>query len=69
MKERGPNRVQISLPAAEGLPAHWDLYATTRALNCFKLDSLPIRNGVAEVELPGDAVFTLVGKPFEKNTR
>jgi hypothetical protein len=63
VKERGPNRLQISIPAPEGLPAHWDLYATTRTLNCFKLDSLPIRNGIAELELPDEAVFTLVGKP------
>jgi len=63
VKERGPNRLQVSISESGRPPEHWDYYATTRALNCLKLDSLPIRNGIAEVELPDEAVFTLVGKP------
>ena len=60
VKERGPNRVRIVLPKSEPMPDHWDYYVTTRSLNCLKLDSLPIKNGVAEVELQDEAVFTLV---------
>jgi len=44
------------------MPEYWDYYATTRSINCLKLDSVPLRNGVAEVELPEEAVFTLVSK-------
>ena len=62
VKDGRPNRFQIVIPGSDPMPDHWDYYATTRSLNCLKLDSLSIHNGVAEVELPEQAVFTLVSK-------
>jgi O-glycosyl hydrolase len=62
VQERGPNRVEIAVPVSERAPRRWDYYATTRSWNCLKLDSLPVHNGVAEVELPDEAVFTLVSR-------
>jgi len=63
VKEGGPRRVEVSVPASSRrMPEYWDYYATTRSINCLKLDSVPLRNGVAEVELPEEAVFTLVSK-------
>jgi len=62
VKERGPNRVQITVPAAEKAPHRWDYYATTRSWNCLRLDSVAVENGTAELVLPDEAVFTLVGR-------
>ena len=61
MKQGGPNRIQIALSGGEPEPAAWELYATTRNVDCLKLDTVPIRNGVAQIELPEEAIFTLVG--------
>ncbi len=62
VKERGPNRVQISVPGSGPMPDHWDYYVTSRSLNCVKLDSVPSHGGIAELDLPEEAVFTLVSK-------
>ena len=64
VKERGPNRVQIVVPGPG--PDRWDLYVTTKSLNCVQLDSLPVQDGVAQMELPDEAVFTLVGRKSGK---
>jgi O-glycosyl hydrolase len=62
VKKAGLDHVQVVLSAAAPLPAQWELYQTTRKLDCVKTNTLPIRNGVADVDLPGEAIFTLVGK-------
>jgi hypothetical protein len=61
MKQGGPSRVEIALSGAAPEPPAWELYATTRNMNCLKLDTVAIRNGVAEIALPEEAIFTLVG--------
>jgi O-glycosyl hydrolase len=61
VKERGPGRVQVILPKGDSAPAAWELYLTTRNLDCQKVDTVPARDGVAELDLPDEAVFTLVG--------
>ena len=61
LKDGGPNRIEIAFPSGEGSPARWDLYATTRTVDCLKLDTVEARNGIATFELPDEAVFTLVG--------
>jgi O-glycosyl hydrolase len=66
VKKGGPNRVRVELPGAQSLPATWDLYETTRLLDCAKVDTLTIRSGAAEFDLPDEAVFTLVGKVKEQ---
>jgi hypothetical protein len=48
------------LPEVAGAVKSWDLYETTPTLDCRKVATIPIRNGVAEFELPDEAVFTLV---------
>jgi O-glycosyl hydrolase len=60
VKERGPNLVRIGLEAGAGLD-HWDYYATTQNLDCLRMDAIPIKNGQAEITMPDEAVFTLVG--------
>jgi O-glycosyl hydrolase len=61
VKEGGVNHVQLTLPGTEPAPDHFDLYLTSRTVNCLKQASVPMRNGVTELELPNEAVFTLVG--------
>jgi len=63
VKEGGPNRFRIQLPQADTAPAAWDLYETTRELDCQKVMTVSAREGNAEIELPAEAVFTLVGSP------
>lgn len=63
VKEGGPNHFRIELPLAASGPASWELFETTRELDCQKLKTVPVREGLAEIDLPGEAVFTLVGRP------
>ena len=60
-KQGGPNRVQIILPHADPMPVAWELYETTRNVDCLKVDNAVIRDGVAQFELPDEVIFTLVG--------
>lgn len=62
VKEGGPNRLQIELPQTSYSPAAWDLYETTRELNCQKVGTIPVQNGGAEIDLPAEAIFTLVAR-------
>lgn len=57
------DRIEIELPPAAAGPASWGLYETTRELDCRKVNTIPSRDGHAEIELPGEAVFTLIGRP------
>jgi len=61
VKEGGPNQIEVALPAGNELPAAWDLYETTRNVNCLKADPLTVQNGVVQINLPDEVVFTLVG--------
>ncbi len=60
-KQGGPNRIQVALSRSDSMPSAWELYETTRDLDCVKVDTVVIRSGVAEIELPDEAIFTLVG--------
>lgn len=60
VKEGGPSRVQIEVSQSQEMPTRWDYYVTTPVANCLKLDSLQSRNGGVEIDLPEEAVFTLV---------
>ena len=62
VKEGGPSHFKIELPQGVNGPASWELYETTRELDCQKVDTLPAKNGHAEIELPAEVVFTLVGR-------
>ena len=62
VKQGGPNRIRVTLPSSPAAPRKWDLYLTTRELNCSKADTLESAGGVVEFDLPQEAVFTLTGK-------
>jgi O-glycosyl hydrolase len=62
VKEGGPGRLRIVVPAAAA-PESWNLRATTDALDCADLGVVPVRDGIAEIDLPREAIFTLVGTP------
>ncbi len=58
VKEGGSDTVEVASTGGE--MRSWDIYPTTRELNCAK--KFTIRSaGLVRIELPGDAVFTLVG--------
>jgi hypothetical protein len=61
VKEGGPNHFKIELPPNATGPTTWELFETTRELDCQKIKDVSVRGGVAEIDLPGEAVFTLVG--------
>ncbi len=60
VKEGGPNHIQISLRSSAHLPDHLDLYLTSRTVNCIKQGTFPVRENLVEIDLPDEAVFTLV---------
>lgn len=63
VKQGGPGEIEIALSDNEAGVAAWELYLTTRELNCQKADTIPVRNGLAKIKLPDEAVFTLLGIP------
>jgi O-glycosyl hydrolase len=62
VKQGGPDQIRIELPQTTAAPASWELYETTRQLDCQNVKTLPIRDGHVEIELPGEVVFTVVGR-------
>ena len=60
VKQGGPDQVEVKL--AGGAVDSWELYVTTRELNCARMEPVRVLNGTAKVTLPGEAVFTLVGR-------
>ena len=62
VKEGGPNHLRIELPLTASGPGSWELFETTRELDCQKVKTVPMREGLAGIDLPGEAVFTLVGR-------
>ena len=67
VKEGGPNRVELILPEGDDSPTSLDLYATTRTVDCRKTDTVKVQRGVAQIDLPDEAVFTLVSTPKNRN--
>ncbi len=61
VKEGGPKRVEVALPREAAAVGSWDLYVTSRVLDCVKTGTFPAVNGTVELDLPDEAVFTLVG--------
>jgi O-glycosyl hydrolase len=61
VKEGGPNHIHVTVPDGEPAPATWDVYETTREVDCLKVDSVLVKDGDAELDLPEAAIFTLVG--------
>ena len=65
-KQGGPSRVQIALSHAEPMPIAWELYETTRNVDCLKVDTLLVKDGLASFDLPDEVVFTLVSVGTEE---
>ncbi len=61
VREGGPSRLEVVLSAGDEAPTTWDLYETTRNVNCMKTDTVTVQGGVAHIDLPEESVFTLVG--------
>ena len=61
VKQGGSNKIQIAFSKGNSVPARFDLYLTTPSLNCSKQGSVAVENGVATIDLPDEAIFTLVG--------
>ena len=51
----------VEVLTGEGEPRAWDIYLTTRELNCVKAGAVRSAGGVVRVQMPDEAVFTLVG--------
>jgi len=68
VKEGGPNRIRIELSRTATGPTSWELYETTRELDCQKVNTLPLGDGHAEIELSDEAVFSLVGRSSKAQT-
>lgn len=62
VKEGGPEHFRIELPQTASGPVSWELYETTPDLDCQKVKTIPVHQGLAEVDLPSDAIFTLVSR-------
>jgi O-glycosyl hydrolase len=62
VKEGGPSHFRVELPQADDGPTTWDLYETTRERDCQRVMTVPARGDRAEIDLPAEAVFTLVGR-------
>jgi O-glycosyl hydrolase len=63
VKQGGPSHIQVMLPEDAQAPKKWDLYETTPALDCQKVDTIAVKNGVVVFEAPDEVIFTLVGNP------
>jgi len=61
VKEGGPNRVEVALPHESGTVGSWDLYMTTRSVDCVKTGTFPSLNGTVELELPYEAYLRWSG--------
>ncbi len=63
VKQGGPVEVELAVAGGSAEVASWELYVTTRDLDCRKIDTLAVGDGVAKIKLPEEAIFTLVGSP------
>lgn len=64
VKDSGPRQVQVTVPAP--VFQSWDLYVTSRDHDCVKVDSFRAPSGILKLDLPEEAVFTLVSKAGEE---
>jgi len=60
VKEGGPRKIDLVLRGAEAFEP-FDLYMTTPALDCQKVATISSQDGLAKLDLPDEAIFTLVG--------
>jgi hypothetical protein len=60
VKEGGPAELDLVLTGAGARIGAWDVYVTTRDVDCRKMDTVAVKDGTARISLPPEAVFTLV---------
>jgi O-glycosyl hydrolase len=61
LKQGGSDDVEIRVADSLHSPAEFDVYQTTRILDCAKTGRVRVTNGSARLSIPGDSIFTLVG--------
>ena len=61
VKEGGANRLQVNLSTGADSATAWDLYETTRNEDGMKTNTVTVQDGAAQIDLPDEGVFTLVG--------
>ena len=67
LKQGGADEIEIRMSGSSILPEAWDVYQTTRALNCVRTDTVTLKDGAIRLSLPDESIFTVVGK-IEKST-
>lgn len=61
VKEGGPNHIEINVQGGEEAPRIWNVYETTRDVNCMRVGTIAINRGAGGIDLPDEVIFTLVG--------
>jgi len=61
VKEGGPGRIEVAMPRGSERVDAWDVYLTTPSVDCLKIRTVASTDGLARLDLPDEAVFTLVG--------
>lgn len=68
LKQGGADEIEIRVNGSELQPETWDVYQTTRNLNCMRTDTVTANGGAIRLSLPDESIFTLVGKIESKPT-
>ena len=61
VKQGAPKQAELTFSPTTDLPTVWELYETTPTIDCRKMDTLVAKDGVLHMDLPSEAIFTLVG--------
>jgi len=62
LKQGGPDYVDIQFSGQEIAPAGVEVYQTTRSLDCVKTGEAAVAGRGVRVRIPGDSIFTVVGR-------
>jgi O-glycosyl hydrolase len=62
LKQGGPDYVDVEFGGQEPVPARFEIYQTTRSLDCAKTDEASMTGRSVRLRIPGDAIFTAVGR-------
>jgi len=62
VKQGGPDQIELRFDGSVPVTSQLKLYQTTRAVDCRKTDDLQVVDGMAQLDMPENTVFTIVGK-------
>ncbi len=62
LKQGGPDYVDLQFSGEDRVPARVELYQTTRSLDCIKTDEVDTSGRGVRLRIPGDSIFTVVGR-------